>query len=102
MGDLIFDLGELCEDCLTLPGHDNAILGIVSQSMGKHVLYHVPTILDNLCKEDLTFDEAMEHYDYNIRGSSQGENYPMFLDVEVIPIKKNGNYGFEVRNGWGG
>ena len=95
-----YQLDELCEDCLTLPGHDNAIIGIVSQTISKHVLYHVPTILENLVNEGMEWEEALEHFDYNIRGSSQGDSYPMFLDVELSPIKSKGDYKFLVRN-WG-
>ena len=95
-----YPLDELCDDCLTLPGHDNAIIGIVSQTISKHVLYHVPTILENLVNEGMEMEDALEHFDYNIRGSSQGDSYPMFLDVELSPIKSNGDYKFLVRN-WG-
>lgn len=95
-----YQLGEICEDCLTLPGHDNAIIGIVSQTISKHVLYHVPTILENLVNEGMDLEEAMEHFDYNMRGSSQGDSYPMFLDVELQPKIKNGESIFEVRK-WG-
>lgn len=95
-----YPLDNLCEDCLTLPGHDNAIIGIVSQTISKHVLYHVPTILKNLVNEGMEWEEALEHFDYNIRGSSQGDSYPMFLDVELHPKSKNGEYVFEVRE-WG-
>ena len=93
-------LGDLCEDCLTLPEHDNAIIGMVSQSISKHVLYHIPTIIQNLVNEGMNMEDALEHFDYNIRGSSQGDSYPMFLDVELIPKSKNGEYVFEVRE-WG-
>ena len=55
-----FYLEDLCEDCLTLPGHDNAILGIVSQTMSKHVLYHVPKIIENLVNEGMDPEEALE------------------------------------------
>lgn len=95
-----YPLGDLCEDCLTLPGHDNAIIGIVSQTISKHVLYHIPTIIQNLVNEGMNMEDALEHFDYNIRGSSQGDSYPMFLDVELNPKSKNGEYVFEVRE-WG-
>lgn len=95
-----YPLGNLCEDCLTLPGHDNAIIGIVSQTISKHVLYHIPTILENLVNEGMEWEEALEHFDYNMRGSSQGDSYPMFLVVELNPKSKNGEYVFEVRE-WG-
>ena len=95
-----YPLSDLCEDCLTLPGHDNAIIGIVSQTISKHVLYHIPTVLENLVNEGMEWEEALEHFDYNIRGSSQGDSYPMFLDVELNPKSKNGEYVFEVRK-WG-
>ena len=95
-----YPLDDLCEDCLTLPGHDNAIIGMVSQTISKHVLYHIPTIIQNLVNEGLDMEESLEHFDYNIRGSSQGDSYPMFLDVELNPKYKNGEYVFEVRE-WG-
>lgn len=95
-----YPLGDLCEDCLTLPGHDNAIIGMVSQTISKHVLYHIPTIIQNLVNEGMNMEDALEHFDYNIRGSSQGDSYPMFLDVELNPKSKNGEYVFEVRE-WG-
>ena len=95
-----YTLGELCEDCLTLPSHDNAIIGMVSQTISKHVLYHIPTIIQNLVNEGMNMEDALEHFDYNIRGSSQGDSYPMFLDVELNPKSKNGEYVFEVRE-WG-
>jgi hypothetical protein len=95
-----YPLGDLCEDCLTLPGHDNAIIGMVSQTISKHVLYHIPTIIQNLVNEGINMEDALEHFDYNIRGSSQGDSYPMFLDVELNPKSKNGEYVFEVRE-WG-
>ena len=95
-----YTLGDLCEDCLTLPGHDNAIIGMVSQTISKHVLYHIPTIIQNLVNEGINMEDALEHFDYNIRGSSQGDSYPMLLDVELNPKSKNGEYVFEVRE-WG-
>jgi hypothetical protein len=95
-----YTLGDLCEDCLTLPGHDNAIIGMVSQTISKHVLYHIPTIIQNLVNEGINMEDALEHFEYNIRGSSQGDSYPMFLDVELNPKSKNGEYVFEVRE-WG-
>ena len=95
-----YPLCDLCEDCLTLPEHDNAIIGMVSQSLSKHVLYHIPTIIQNLVNEGMNMEDALEHFDYNIRGSSQGDSYPMFLDVELNPKSKNGDYVFEVRE-WG-
>jgi hypothetical protein len=96
----IVSLDELCEDCLTLPDHDNAILGVVSQNMDKHILYHIPTILTNLVNDGMSMEDALEHFEYNMRGSCQGDSYPMFLDVEITPIKSKGDYEFSVRE-WG-
>jgi hypothetical protein len=73
---------------------------MVSQTISKHVLYHIPTIIQNLVNEGINMEDALEHFDYNIRGSSQGDSYPMFLDVELNPKSKNGEYVFEVRE-WG-
>jgi hypothetical protein len=94
------DLGEVCEECLTLPEHENAIIGIVSQNSDQHVLYHIPTILENLVNDGLTLEESLEHFQYNIKGSCQGDGYPMFLDVQLSPINSGGTYKFLVRE-WG-
>jgi hypothetical protein len=53
-----------------------------------------------MSQDGLTYEEAFEHFDYNIRGSSQGDNYPMYLDVELLPINSKGKYIFDVRR-WG-
>jgi hypothetical protein len=92
----LYQLSDFCEDCLTLPDHDNAIIGVVSQSMGRHVLYSVPKIIDNLVNEGLTVEDALEHFDYNMKGSSQGDDYPMFLDIELNPVIDNGEYSYEI------
>jgi hypothetical protein len=63
----LYQLSDFCEDCLTLPDHDNAIIGVVSQSMGRHVLYSVPKIIDNLVNEGLSVEDALEHFDYNMQ-----------------------------------
>ena len=43
-----------------------------------------------------TVEDALEHFDYNMKGSSQGDDYPMFLDIELNPVIDNGEYSYEI------
>lgn len=56
-------------------GHDNAILGVGNGV----VIYDRDQIISNLA-EWMTYDEAMEYFEYNIAGAYLGEGTPIYLD----------------------
>ena len=67
---------------LTADGFDEAIIGsIVSFGREKIVLYSTQKILDIMVeRDDMTPEEALEFFDFNIIGSYNGEGMPAFLN----------------------
>jgi hypothetical protein len=44
----------------------------------------------------MTYGEAEEFYDYNILGLYAGELTPVFLDLEITPIKKEDGWEYQL------
>lgn len=64
------------EDILIADGFDDAILGLDEQTM--RVVYSVSKCIDILVSEGMTFEDAYEHFDFNVRGSYVGEKTPIW------------------------
>ena len=67
---------------LTADGFDEAIIGsIISFGRKEIVLYSTQKILDIMVeRDDMTPEEALEFFDFNIIGSYNGEGMPAFLN----------------------
>ena len=67
---------------IVLEGFDDCILGI-AHSCGKNsvVVYDEKKILNKLISQGISPEDAREFYEYNILGSSFGEETPWFLDL---------------------
>ena len=67
---------------LTADGFDEAIIGnILSFGRREIVLYSTQKILDIMVeRDDMTPEEALEFFDFNIIGSYNGEGMPAFLN----------------------
>ena len=67
---------------LTADGFDEAIIGsIISFGRREIVLYSTQKILDIMVeRDDMTPEEALEFFDFNIIGSYNGEGMPAFLN----------------------
>ena len=64
--------------------YDKAIVGVVERINLTAFCYDTQEILDILNRDhDLTPEEALEHFEFNIRGSYVGEHSPVFLDRKV-------------------
>jgi hypothetical protein len=75
-----YDIESYCEGAVMLDGLEDAIVGIVEDFNGPRILYSRHKILSILQERDLmTFGEAEEFYDYNIKGLYAGEQNPVFL-----------------------
>lgn len=73
------DLKHMYPECLTIDGHDDAIIGVATQCGGLNVvLYDEDKIIKTL-QQDMTYEEAVEHFDFNISGAYVGKLTPMFL-----------------------
>jgi len=94
------DIDEYAEGAVLLDGLEGAIIGIVEDfgSPGRKMLYSKQGILNILQERDLmTMGEAEEFYDYNILGLYAGELTPVFLDLEITPIKKENGWEYQLK-----
>lgn len=78
---LMAEIKEHNPDAKIMSDHDNAILGMVIQKGSKTlVLYDPLKIIDNLMLGgEMTYDDAVEFYEYNIADAYVGEDTPAFL-----------------------
>ncbi len=94
------DIDEYAEGAVLLDGLESAIVGIVEDfgSSGRKMLYSKQKILNILQERDLmTMSEAEEFYDYNILGLYAGELNPIFLDLEITPIKTDDGWEYQLK-----
>jgi hypothetical protein len=67
------------ESLLIADGFNDAIIGIDESSM--RVIYSVTKCIEILCLDnDMDVDDAIEHFEYNVRGSYVGERTPIWCD----------------------
>ena len=79
------DINEYAEGAVILEGLDEAIIGIAEEfGNGKRILYSKYKIFEILVKRDnMTYPEAEEFYNYNILGMYVSPQNPVFLDFET-------------------
>jgi hypothetical protein len=67
------------EEILKANGFDSAVIGIEVNTM--RLIYSSTKIIETLIeKDEMTLEEAIEHYEYNILGSYVGEKTPIHCD----------------------
>ena len=63
---------------IKLDGFDDCIIGLAEEfGNGTRIVYSKEKIIEKL-KEEMTHEEALEYYDYNILGGYFGEQNPIF------------------------
>lgn len=73
------EVEELAEGAILLDGFDDCITGVVEEfDNGVRILYSRDKILESLQK-DMSYEDALEYYYYNIVGGHFGERNPLFL-----------------------
>jgi len=72
-------MNELNDEALYPDGYENEIIGIV-MTYNRHLfLMDSDAIINKMINEEhITFEEAQEYFDYNIKGAYVGENTPVF------------------------
>jgi hypothetical protein len=70
------------EEILKADGLDDAILGIEVNSM--KLVYSKSKVIEILMSEDMTEEDALEHYYFNIVGAYVGEKTPIFIEDSFI------------------
>lgn len=67
------------EQFLILDNLDKAILGVEDDKMV--IVYSTKKILSILMEEDeMSYEDAMEHFSFNIKGAYLGEKTPIYID----------------------
>lgn len=65
------------ETFLKADGFDKAIIGVEENSM--RLIYSVSKCLAILC-EDMSQEDAVEHFEFNVKGSYMGEKTPIWCE----------------------
>ena len=97
---MLVDIDEYAEGAVLLDGLEEAIVGIVEDfgSPGRKMLYSKQKILNILQERDvMTYDEAEEFYDYNIKGLYASDQNAVFLDLEITPIKTDDGWEYQLK-----
>ncbi len=68
------------DEVLVADGFDEAIIGIDSNSM--RLIYSVSKCIEILSK-DMDEEEAVEYFDFNVRGSYVGEKTPIWCTDDL-------------------
>lgn len=71
-------ISEEFPELLTADGFDEAILGVVQRMDTFAVCYDQDKVIEILMR-DMTEEEAIEYFEFNIAGAWLGENTPFFL-----------------------
>ena len=93
---IILDIDDFCEGSVLLNWYENSIIGVVDSFEGRRIIYSKNQIIETLCEDGMTWLEAEEYFDYNIKGGFFGELSPVFLEYTVIPIKTHDEYRYEI------
>ena len=67
---------------LKADGLDDGIIGIEENSM--RLVYSKSKVIEILMSEDMTEEDALEHYYFNIVGAYVGEKTPIFVEDTYI------------------
>ena len=92
------DIDEYAEGAILLTGLEGAIVGITDEfGSGRRVLYSKDKIIGILQERDgMTWVEAEEFFDYNIKSGYFGEQNPVFLEILLTPMKNDdGEWEFD-------
>ena len=65
------------EEFMFADGFDDAIIGV--DEVNLRVVYDIDEIINILMRDEMTFDDAFDYYDYNIAGAYVGEKTPVFV-----------------------
>lgn len=80
MKDAIIEQLEMNEEnTIFYDGFDEAIIGLELNT--NRVIYSVKKCIQILC-EDMSEDDAREHFDFNVAGGYVGEQTPIFCNDE--------------------
>jgi hypothetical protein len=65
------------DEFLKADGFDSAIIGVDTTSM--RLVYSEKECIELLCLEGMDFEEALEHFDFNVKGAYMGDKTPIWV-----------------------
>jgi len=79
------EIAEINPEALLCDGFDDAIIGIAERiNLGPVVAYSVEKIINiMMTRDEMSYEDAYEYFDYNIRGAWVGEYTPIFITTEI-------------------
>jgi hypothetical protein len=80
------EIEEINPEALLCDGFDEAIIGMAERINLSHVVaYDVDKMLEIMVERDgMTYEEAMEYFDYNILGAWMGEYTPVYIRKNIL------------------
>jgi hypothetical protein len=82
--EMLEALGEENPDALLADGFEEAFIGICRRfSLPPLAAYSIEKCLEIIMKDGATYEEAAEHFSFNVIGSWVGEGTPVFIQTEV-------------------
>ena len=80
-------LSEEYPDLLKADGFDEAVIGVVERLGTQAICYDTEKVIEILMR-DMSEEEALEYFQYNIAGAWVGEHTPFFLTRESMNEEK--------------
>ena len=79
------EIEEINPEALLCDGFDEAIIGMAERiNLGPVVAYSVDKIIGTLMSRDeMSYEDAYEYYNFNIVGAWMGDNTPVFITTEA-------------------
>jgi hypothetical protein len=70
------------EELLFVDGFDSAIIGI--DTVTYRVVYNKEIMIEVLIAEGMSYEDALEHFSYNIEGAYVGEKTPIYCQTTLL------------------
>lgn len=76
-------LADIDPDIMFADGYDDCLLGMTFRGKEVVALYSTALILLKL-SQDMSYEEAVEFFEFNILGAYVGEKTPVYFDEESV------------------
>lgn len=70
------------EELLFVDGFDAAIIGV--DTVTYRVVYNKEIMIEVLIAEGMSYEDALEHFSYNIEGAYVGEKTPIYCQTTAL------------------
>lgn len=70
------------ETFLKADGFDDCILGVDENTM--NLVYSVQKCIDKLVDDGFSFEDAIEYFEFNVKGAYVGEKTPIYCTDEIF------------------